>query len=94
MAEWDRHRAVDVREETMPIEIIGLVVGAAIIAVETAVLIMLVHHIRKLNEHTQKLDSHVAKLDASIEELHEHSHHMEKDVDRLCSCIPSPQDDG
>jgi hypothetical protein len=71
----------------MSIEEIGLMVGGAIIIIETIVLFMLVHHLKKLNEHTQKLDSHVEKLDVCYEQLHEHSHHLEQNVERLCSCI-------
>lgn len=71
----------------MSFEIIGLIVGGAIIGIETIVLVMLVHHLKRLNEHTRKLDSHIEKLDTSFEELHEHSHQLEKNVDRLCSCV-------
>ena len=78
----------------MSLEVIGLVVGGTIIIIETIVLAMLVHHIRKLNEHTMKLDTHVEKLDTCFEELHEHSHHLEKNVDRLCSCVLPPEGNG
>ncbi|UCE20431.1 MAG: hypothetical protein JSV84_08880 [Gemmatimonadota bacterium] len=79
----------------MSLEIIGLLVGAAIIVIETIILAMLVHHLRKLNEHTMKLDFHVKKLDTYFDELHEHAHYLEKNVDRLCSCVlPSEEAEG
>ena len=77
----------------MSVEEIGLLVGGAIIIIETIVLFMLAHHLKKLNDHTLKLDTHLEKLDICYEQLHEHSHHLEQNVERLCSCI-LPTEDG
>lgn len=77
----------------MSVEEIGLLVGGAIIIIETIVLFMLVHHLKKLNDHTLKLDTHLEKLNICYDQLHEHSHHLEQNVERLCSCI-LPTEDG
>ena len=78
----------------MSVETISVFVGGAMFVIETIVLFVLIHHLRRLNEHTQKLDAHLERLNVCYDRLHEHSHQLELNVERLCSCILPGGDGG
>lgn len=66
------------------IEVVGIIVGLAIISIETYVIFLLNKHIQELDNHTQFLEKsfsqHIDNLDAHVERI-------EKRVEFLCSCI-------
>ena len=67
-------------DEGMHTEVIALIASMTVIVLETAVIFVLIHHVRKLDEHTKTLDQH-------LEHLHEHTGAIEGSVARLCQCV-------
>ena len=67
----------------MSLEIIMLVIEAVLVAVEAAVIILLVLHLKKLTKHTNTMDNHIERIDKHVVELDNNSERIERDIVKM-----------
>lgn len=71
------------------LEIVALIVGSLVIAIETFIIILLYRHQKALNDHLVKSENLTRELEKNIEKhlehLNEHSHEIEKKLEIICA---------
>jgi len=76
-------------KEALIIEIIAIAVGIVVIVIETYIIFLLKKHLKVLDNHLTHNDSLLKKFREGIEthlnHLNEHSHNMEKSLDKICA---------
>lgn len=76
-------------DHLMIVEIIALVTGLIVIAIETVIIFMLKRHINALDRHFISTDKLIGRFEKEInhhlEHLNGHSHHIETMLKQLCT---------